>query len=172
MKKVILSLVAILMIAVSYGQATVTGTTAGANIIATITLTMRQPLHFGTMAVLSSSSGTCQLTTSNVRTATGGVNLSAASPIAQVAIFDVTGAASVWYVITVPSTITISDGSGHTMTISSLACRPNSESADQLNGQLSAGGADYFSVGGILSVASAQSPGAYTGTFDVTVAYN
>ena len=171
MKKLILFLGMVALFATTFGQATVVGTTAGAKIIATITLTMRQPLHFGTMAVLSSSSGTCQLTTSNVRTATGGVNLSAAAPISQVAIFDVTGEATVWYVITLPSSITISDGSGHNMIITSLACRPNSEGADQLNGQLSAGGADYFSVGGLLSVGAAQAPGAYSGTFDVTVAY-
>ncbi len=43
--------------------------------------------------------------------------------------------------------------------------------SDGLNHTFLANGTDAFTVGGTLTVANAQEPGLYTGTFNVTVAY-
>lgn len=58
------------------------------------------------------------------------------------------------------------------MTIVSILARTASAGADGLTGTLSAAGTDNFTVGGTLEVAAGQTTGLYTGTFDVTVAYN
>ena len=154
-------------------QATVTGTTAGAVIITPITLTQVTPLHFGVMSVLAGTPGTCVLTTLGVRSATGGVNLSAQAPVATNAAYTVGGQASTTYAIVLPATITVTKAvTLETMTIGTLHAHTTSAGVDGLTGTLSGGGADDFTVGGILSVAAAQVAGTYAGTFDVTVAYN
>ena len=156
----------------SKAQSTVTATTAGAVIITPIVLSEVTPLHFGVMAVLSGTPGTCVLSSTGVRTATGGVNLSAQTPAATNAAYSVTGQASTTYALTLPGSITVSDGGGSTMTISNLLARFNGVGADAVTSTLSAGGTDSFTVGGTLTVAAGQAAAAYAGTFDVTVAYN
>lgn len=149
-------------------------TAAGAVIITPISITETSALHFGVMAVLAGTPGTAVLSTQGVRTATGGVNLSAQTPAATNAAYDVTGQASTTYAITLPATITVTETVGglETMTIDNLLARTASAAADGLTGTLDGGGADDFTVGGTLNVPAAQLAGTYAGTFDVTVAYN
>ncbi|MFZ4402188.1 MAG: DUF4402 domain-containing protein [Bacteroidales bacterium] len=148
-------------------------TTAGAKIVAPISITETSALHFGTMAVLAGSPGTCVLSTQGARTATGGVNLSAQTPTAANAAYTVGGAISTTYAITLPSTITVSNGTpAQDMTINSLLARTASAAADGLTGTLNGSGADTFTIGGTLNVAAGQAAAAYSGTFNVTVAYN
>ncbi len=155
-------------------QSTVTGTTAGAVIITPIALTEVTPLHFGVMSVLAGTPGTCVLSTQGVRTATGGVNLSAQAPVATNAVYTVAGQLNTTYAITLPATITVTETIGgiQTMTIGTLLARTTSAGVDGLTGTLSGGGTDGFTVGGTLTVAAAQLAGVYAGAFDVTVAYN
>lgn len=175
MKKTLIIFAAVMMITTFsnkvMAQATV-NTAAAARIISPITLTQVTALNFGTMAVLTATGGTCVLSTQGVRSQTGGVNLSAQTPVAANAAYTVGGAASTTYAITLPATITVTDGATHNMTIGTLLARTASAGADGLTGTLSAGGADSFSIGGTLTVAAAQTAAAYTGTFNVTVAYN
>ncbi|NVN93912.1 MAG: DUF4402 domain-containing protein [Bacteroidetes bacterium] len=174
MKKTIIIIVAIIISGFSanvMAQAT-KNTTAGAKIVAPITITETSSLNFGTMAVLASTAGTCVLSTQGVRTATGGVNLSAQTPIAANAAYTVGGAISTTYAITLPSSITVSDLSTHTMTINSLLARTASAGTNGLTGTLSGTGTDSFTIGGTLNVAAAQVAAVYSGTFNVTVAYN
>lgn len=177
MKKTIFIFAAIVMVAgfstKLLAQAT-ENTTAGAVIITPISIAETSPLHFGVMAVLAGTPGTCVLTTQGVRSATGGVNLSAQAPLATNAAYDVSGQASTTYAITLPATITVTEtvGSVATMTIGTLLARTASAGADGLTGTLDGLGADSFTVGGTLTVAAAQLAGTYAGTFDVTVAYN
>jgi hypothetical protein len=148
-------------------------TAAGAVIITPISITESSALHFGVMAVLAGTPGTCVLSTQGVRTATGGVNLSAQAPAATNAAYDVAGQASTTYAITLPATITVTKAvTLETMTIGTLLARTASAGADGLTGTLDGTGADSFTVGGTLSVIAAQVAGTYAGTFDVTVAYN
>jgi len=149
-------------------------TTAAANIVTPIAISETSSLHFGTMAVLAGTGGTCVLSTQGVRTQTGGVNLSAQTPSASNAAYDVSGAVNTTYAITLPASITVTEtllGTA-TMNINNLLARTVSAGSDGLTGTLSAGGTDSFTVGGTLNVAAGQATGLYTGSFDVTVAYN
>ncbi|MDR3705759.1 MAG: DUF4402 domain-containing protein [Paludibacteraceae bacterium] len=171
MKKLIIVAI-VVMVAMPLSMMAQTANTAAAvNLITPLTLTQTSPLHFGTMSVQASTAGTCVLKTDGTRSQTGGVNLSTAVPTATTAAYNVTGAVSTTYIITLPPTISVSDGS-NTMTISSLVARAASAMADGTTGTLSATGTDAFTVGGTLTVPAGQAIGAYTGTFNVTVAYN
>jgi hypothetical protein len=146
-------------------------TAAAANIVTPIAISETASLHFGTMAVLAGTGGTCVLSTQGARSQTGGVNLSGQVPTATNAAFSVSGAVSTTYAITLPATITVSYLIND-MTIGTLLSRTASAGADGLTGTLDGSGADTFTIGGTLTVAAGQVAGLYTGTFDVTVAYN
>lgn len=174
MKKLFVSFVAIAAIAVMSGRVNAqadVNTTAGANIITPISLTQTSELHFGSLSVSAESGGTCILSTGNVRSNTGSVNLSNAGTAHRTAAYNVNGSANAAYVITLPGTITVNHSGGETMTVSDIKAKPAS-AAEGTAGTLSAGGIDTFTVGGTLTVGAAQATGAYTGTFNVTVAYN
>ena len=176
MKKSIVLFAAILMMAGFASRVmsqAIENTTAGAVIITPITITETTALHFGVMAVLAGTPGTCVLSTLGVRTATGGVNLSVQAPVATNAAYNVTGQASTTYALTLPATITVTKAvTLETMTIGTLLARFNGAGADAVTSTLAVGGTDSFTVGGTLAVAAAQVAGTYAGTFDVTVAYN
>jgi hypothetical protein len=174
MKKVLVLFAVIIMIT-GYStkvmaQAT-ENTAAAAKIVTPLSITETSSLHFGTMAILAGTPGTCVLSTQGTRTQTGGVNLSVQAPTASNAAYNVSGAVNTTYGITLPSTITVTSG-GANMTINSLLARTASAGTNGLTGTLSTSGTDNFTVGGTLNVAAGQATGIYTGTFDVTVAYN
>jgi len=173
MKKVVVIIAAIVLFAGStkvMAQAT-ENTAAAAKIVTPISITETSSLHFGTMAILAGTPGTCVLSTQGVRTQTGGVNLSVQAPTASNAAYNVSGAVNTTYSITLPASITVTSGPAN-MTINALLARTASAGSDGLTGTLSAGGTDSFTVGGTLNVSQGQATGTYTGTFDVTVAYN
>jgi hypothetical protein len=174
MKKVLVLLTIVVMIT-GYStkvmaQAT-ENTAAAAKIVTPLSITETSSLHFGTLAILAGSPGTCVLSTQGIRTQTGGVNLSVQAPTASNAAYNVSGAINTTYAITLPSTITVTSGAAN-MTINSLLARTASAGVNGLTGTLSASGTDNFTIGGTLNVAAGQVTGVYTGTFDVTVAYN
>jgi len=154
-------------------QSTVTGTSAGAVIITPIALSQDAALNFGVMSVLPGTGGTCILSTTGVRSSTGGVNLSTIGTAATNAAYTVGGLADATYSITLPSSITVTEtvGAVQTMNINGLLARSASAGSNGLTGSLNSG-ADTFTVGGTLNVAASQLAGTYSGTFDVTVAYN
>ncbi|NTW34168.1 MAG: DUF4402 domain-containing protein, partial [Bacteroidetes bacterium] len=160
MKKTILILAAILMMAgytnQIFAQSTVTGTTAGAKIIVPLTLSQTSVLHMGTMSVLASTPGTCILSTTNTRTTTGGVQLSTMAPLSTNAAYHVIGEPLYDYAIVLPATVIVIAGGGQTMSINTLKARPVSKAVDGLIGSLSGTGTDDFSVGGTLHVSAAQ----------------
>ena len=81
--------------------------------------------------------------------------------------FTVSGQASYTYAITLPSTtVTLTDGSSHTMGVTSFTSTPSS------TGTLSGTGSQDLKVGATLSVASAQTPGTYTNSTGVPVTVN
>lgn len=165
-----LAMVAIALLPVCVQAQVTEATDAGVNLITPLTITETAALHFGSMSV-SATPGTAVLSTQGVRTATGGVNLSALLPAHSTANYNVSGAANATYAITLPATITVSSGANN-MTIGALLARTASAGADGLTGTLTAGGIDNFRVGGTLTVPANQPAGQYTGTFNVTVAYN
>jgi hypothetical protein len=72
------------------------------------------------------------------------------------------------YTISLPASASLSDGHSHTMSVDAFSCTVN----PLASGQLSGSGSQDFQVGGTLTVGANQAPGAYTGTFNVTVVYN
>ena len=176
MKKSIVLFVAIAMMAgfsAKVNAQATENTAAAAKIVTPIAITETSPLHFGTMAVLAGNGGTCVLSTEGIRSQTAGVNLSAQTPTASNAAYDVSGAVSTTYAITLPASITVNgSGAGVQMIINNLLARTASAGANGLIGTLSEVGTDNFTVGGTLNVDAGQEADVYTGTFDVTVAYN
>jgi len=185
MKKVIMLFAVVVMMAgvttslMAQGtSATVTSTSAGAKLIVPMTLTETAPLHFGTMVVAATAvAGTCLLpSNSTTRQFSGGVTATTIAPVATNAAYDVTGTMNVTYALVLPSTITVTEttASSATMTISLLKARFTNGApvADAITSTLSGTGTDSFTLGGTLTIKTAQLPGIYHGTFDVSVDYN
>jgi hypothetical protein len=83
--------------------------------------------------------------------------------------YTVTGNQSATYAITLPAngTVKISNGTpAQDMNVRDFTC------SLPLRTSLEASGNGSFTVGATLDVAGSQAAGTYTGTYDVTVAYN
>ena len=152
----------------SFAQATATAS-ASATIITPISITKTIDLNFGNVAVSATTGGTVILDPTGSRTTGGGgVTLPATTGTVAAASFDVAGAASFTYAITLPtSTVTISSGS-NSMNVTTFTSLPSA------TGTLSSGGTQTLTVGATLAVAAGQAPGSYTNTtaIPVTVNYN
>jgi hypothetical protein len=151
----------------SYAQATATAS-ASANVISPISLTKNVDMNFGNIAVSASTGGTVILATGGTRSkgGAGGVTLPATSGTVAAANFTVSGNASYTYAITLPSSVTISDLGGHTMTVNGFNSNPSS------TGTMSGGGTQTITVGATLSVSSAQASGTYNNSTGVPVTVN
>jgi hypothetical protein len=137
---------------------------ATARIIAPITLAQVTDLNFAD--VVSAAAGTVVLPPVGARSFTGGATAGSATGVAA-ASFTVGGQASATYAITLPAgTITITSGAGDIMTVGTFTSSPSG------TGTLSGTGSQTLLVGGTLNVGASQPQGTYTGTFNVTVAYN
>lgn len=172
MKKTLLIFAAILLMAGFTGKTMAQSTdtksnNANASILGAIALTVVNPLDFGGMN--PGTGGTVVLTAAGVATPTGVTLVAGTTPTA--ASYTVTGTGLATYAITIPTVsfnITNTTGAGaETMTVTAMGC-----SYTGLTSTFVAGGTDAFTVGGTLTVASGQAAGVYTGSFDVTVAYN
>ena len=137
--------------------------TATARIITPITLTNTQGLAFGNIAS-SSSIGTVTITPAGVRSHTGGVTPSAIGTYNN-AIYTATGEPNATYSITLPASVTISSGSNN-MTVNNFTSDPTP------TGLLSGAGSQTINVGATLNIGASQATGNYSGTYDVTIAYN
>lgn len=159
--------------AMAQSSATANGT-ATANVVRPITLAASRDLAFGNV-VPGVAAGTLAVagTLAGLQTAAGGVTQPGTQQgTVTSAQFDVTGESSFTYTITIPvAAVTINDAGVNTMTVdtwtSSIA---TTAGAGVLSG--ASPGLQTFYVGGMLHVAGGQAPGAYSGTFSVTVAYN
>lgn len=152
----------------SFAQATATASTT-AQVITPIAITKTTDMNFGTLAS-GTTLGTVVLDTNNGRTRTGGITLSTSGTAAASAVFGVTGQANSAFAITLPTSITLSDGATtpNTMIVDAFTSIPAT------NGTLSAGGSATINVGATLNVKASQIAGTYTNASDlaVTVNYN
>jgi len=182
MKKTIILLAAMVIMAnfatilTAQTSAKVT-TNAGAVLIVPFSITQTSPLHFGTINLVTIAAGTCILSTSGVRTFTGGLGPSSSIPIATNAAYTVTGKISATYSVTLPvAAVTISIGSSvaapDMMTVTAFTSRFTGAPADLLTSKLSATGTDSFVIGATLTSMASQNAGVYTGTFNISVDYN
>jgi hypothetical protein len=142
---------------------------AGATIVAAMGIVTNTPeLSFGSVVASASAAGTVEQTAAARPSRTGvGVTLGSATTVSA-ATLSVTGGAGATYAIMLPSdpeTIVHENGTDAVTAI--VFC-----SLPDGTGLLNAGSAQTIYVGGAFSVARGQRPGVYSGTFDVTVAYN
>ncbi len=140
-----------------------TSANAGATIITAIGISKTADLDFGDV-VAGATLGTVVMTPAGARSATGGTTLGNVGS-ASAAGFNVTGDPNATYAITLPSSCVISYLTND-MTVDTFTSTPSG------TGTLSGGGSQTLAVGATLHVAATQATGVYTGSFDVTVAYN
>lgn len=164
-------IISILLLAGSKGLAqSIARAGATASVITPITISKVTDMNFGNVAVASGTGGSVILTTSDTRSAggSGGVTLPSTAGTVAAAAFTVSGAPGFTYGITLPSSCTLTDGSSHTMTVSSFVSAPSA------SGTLSSGGSQTLKVSATMNVAAAQVPGSYTNSsaVPVTVNYN
>ena len=150
----------------SMAQVSATASSTAA-VITPIAISKTQDLNFGTLAVSPTVAGTLAISPAGTRTPTGGVTLPAVTGTVTPAIFHVTGLGTSSFAITLPGSITLDDGSSHTMSLGTFVSTPSG------TGSL-VGGALDVNVGGTLTVTAAQAAGTYTNAagLQVTVNYN
>lgn len=155
---------AALVVAGASAHAATDTASASAEVITPISITNTGDLAFGRFS--ANSGGGVVIATDGSRSTTGSVALYTGSTVSA-ASFDVAGLDGASYAITLPAdgTITLSDGASATMAVDAFASNPSG------TGVLT-GGSQSIAVGATLTVASGQTPGVYTGSFDVTVEYN
>lgn len=147
----------------SYAQSTASAE-ASAKIVEPLQITKTADLKFGNIAA-GPTAGQVDMSITDVRTATGGVTLIAAGNVSNAAAFDIIGAPDASFTISLPSSILIASGAND-MVVDNFVSSLGATSA------LDATGAASLKVGASLNVGANQAVGLYTGTFDVTVAYN
>ena len=147
----------------SYAQSTASAD-ASARIVSPLQITKTADLKFGNLAS-GPVAGTVDMAISDVRTASGGVTLIAAGNVSNAAAFDIIGYPDASFTISLPSSILIASGANN-MQVDNFISSLGATSA------LDAQGAAALKVGATLNVDANQAVGLYTGSFDVTVAYN
>ena len=161
----------------AYAQATATGTAAAnATIAKPITITKTADLNFGIIVPNGTGNGSLTVTvdTADARTIASNVDGSLLGGTVSSAAFNVTGRPNATYAITLPAASFNITGTntGATMSVGSFT-----ESTGVLGGTLVVGGTPglgehAFSVGATLTVGETQAADDYTGSLNVTVAYN
>lgn len=146
--------------------------TANATVIKPISITAVNSLEFGKIAV---AEGTVTIANDGERTFSNPQNNPGANNLGLVirqATFTVTGENSSTYAITLPASDLVElttglGGANETMAVNTFTSNPSG------TGELSSDtGTQTINVGATLSVGANQVTGDYTGTFNVTVAYN
>ena len=182
MKKLILSFVAIIMVAGLSSKVSAQTVTdmktnhANASILSDIALTAVHPLEFG--AIIASTGGTVIVGTTDNRTKGVGSNvtliLTQGTPPTSGS-YTVTGTGNVDYQISIPTTsfdvVNQTGTGGELMPVTAMTCSETYLSPGIYRSAFDSNGDGAFTVGGTLTVGSGQVEGFYTGTFPVTVAY-
>ena len=143
---------------------------ATATLLTPISIAKNTDLNFGTLAA-SATAGTVVIDYVNGRTKTGGVKLLAGSAAEKTAVFTVTGEGTNTFSISIPSSITLTNGASQTMVVNSITCQEGT--SNQL-----ISGTKVLKVKGTLVVSANQNAGVYTNTATdntglyVTVNYN
>ncbi|RBL89754.1 DUF4402 domain-containing protein [Chitinophaga flava] len=170
MKKTILSMTLIVSVLSAMKVSAQTSATATANASATvvtpIAITTGNNLSFGLVAP-SAAAGTVVLGTDGSRNFTGGASQLPGTGTVSVATFNVTGEPNYNYAITLPTSVTLTNGGGQNLVVDNFVSNPNG------TGLLTAG-AQTLLVGGTLELVANANPGSYSTVtpFSVTVNYN
>lgn len=157
---------ALLMLSPFAASAQTANTTASVNIENLSEITKTLDLSFGSVTASALADGTMILAPNGLVSTTGGVTSRTGSGYSQAA-YTVSGVPAASFSVTIaPTTVTLS-GPGGTLSVGDFVL----DQATPITLDSSSGLA-FFNVGATLFVNAGQLPGNYTGTFDVTVAYN
>ena len=166
MKKIYL-LAAVSVLTLGYAevwaaQATGTGNIS-AKIVAPVTVTETQGLHFGTILAPTDSAKTVTISTDGSRS-DGGSGILVKTNEGNAGLFNVTGAVNQKMTITKPGPVELTSTGGDKMTVNNFVTDPN--------GDLTLSGTSgQIKVGADLTVKANQAVGLYTGSYTVTVSY-
>ncbi|MET0273330.1 MAG: DUF4402 domain-containing protein [Phenylobacterium sp.] len=147
-------------------------TSSSTTIFQPIALAKNTDLSFGTVVRPSTGTGTVVIAAATgARTLTGAGALLATGPnaVASRATYTVSGEGGQSYAITVPASFSMTRSTGGQTILVTLA---STATTGILSGSLGAAGTGTFGVGGSIPLADTTVSGAYTGTFNVVVAYN
>lgn len=142
----------------TFAQETATAN-AAADIVSPIGISSQQDLNFG--KVSNNAAGTVVVATDGTLAASTLSQIGTTNPAA--ATFDVNAANGFAYSITLPGTVKLSNGTEE-ITVDKF----NHDAGENVQGS---GSTQTIGVGATLNVAAEQATGNYTGTFDVSVAY-
>ena len=165
MKKSIIIIAAFIMIGTGLIAQNTATTNAAAKILSALTIQKNVDLNFGTMTMPTAAT-TVNLTPGGVRTTPGNITLLAQAPLATASAYSVSGDNGATYAITLPSSCIITAPYGWMQVDNFTTSKTGNVST------LSSTGTDDFTVGATLEVNFPQYAGSYSGTFDVSVAYN
>ncbi|MEO8505739.1 MAG: DUF4402 domain-containing protein [Acidobacteriota bacterium] len=149
-----------LLVAVSLGAL---GFPSPGTSVVPIGATTQGNLGFGQI-VATTVAGTVTVSPVGSRTSSGGVLLGNGLGVSA-ATFAVIGEPNASFSITLPTPCTLSSG-GSSMTLDSFTSHPNG------SGNLGPAGSQSVTLGATLHVGAAQAAAAYSGSYNVTVAYN
>jgi Domain of unknown function (DUF4402) len=151
---------------------TSTDTASGSvTIIRPLTLTKTTDLAFGRVVQPRSGTGTVSIA-NNSTTVVGGSGAVVLSGLTTShAVFGVSGEGAQVVNVTSPATFDLSNGA-NTITVTLAPDWNTTTNQVTLSGSLGAAGSATLNLGGSFNLPSTQASGAYTGTFNVTVAYN
>jgi len=133
-----------------------------ASVITPLALTESSTLEFGQLQS-SGAPGTVVIDDADGRTASGGASLEGGT--FGSATWSVSGEPSTAYTISLPDSDVVLSSGADAMTVNGFTDSHGGSSATD------AAGSDSFNVGAILNVGANQPDGAYSGTYDVTIAY-
>ncbi len=134
---------------------------ASANVITPLSIAEGNGMDFGDVSV-GTAGGTVTLEILGGRTATGDAEAVTGGTEA-LGVYNVTGSGTKAYSISFPASAVISSG-GNTMTVNAFTHSAGPTPA-------LSGGAATFNVGATLLIGPSQAPGAYSGTYSLTVNY-
>ena len=142
---------------------------AVASVFRPIALSGSTGLAFGRVVRPSTGTGTVTVNNSTgARTVTGTGALGLSSPTPSRASYTVSGEGGQVFSITVPTSFQMT-GPGPALTVS---LTPTASGSQTLPSALGSAGTFPFGVGGSFPISSTTTPGAYSGSYSVTVQYN
>ena len=155
----------------AFAQSSATQSTTGTTkIIQPLTLAKNSDLAFGSVVKPNSATNTVAIdASSGSRSVTGGGDAALAPSTSSRATYTVTGEGGQTFSISTPASFDMArQGGSETITVALT----QSAATGTLTGSLGNSGTATFGVGGSFPVAASTASGSYTGSFDVTVAYN
>ena len=147
--------------------------TASATVVRPISISNSSPnLRFGSFSTTAAGQ-TIAIAADGTRSLTGALGVGNGQNAFGAASFTVSGEGALTYAITLPTSSTITTGTGtasETMQVTSFTSNPSGTGL--LSGTAGTTGSQTLLVGATLTTVSSQVTGVYTGTFPVIVAYN